>query len=102
MANIKTNKSEEISQDELEKLTLDLQQFEDRFYLALSETDRFEIVSTIDDSGRPLSKEQLSLINQECLRLGVKVIYRIDTDKAVLLVNPKNLKIGYLTEGAIH
>ena len=91
-----------LDQTQLQELITDLDQFENAVYLALTGTDRFDIIPTTDPSGRLLSKEQLSLIKQECLRLGVKVIYRVELENSILLVNPENMKIGYLTEGSIH
>jgi hypothetical protein len=99
----KKKKSDEyLTQEEIDTLSDGLTKFEDKFYISLTGTDRFEIIPTKDESGRTLTKEQLSLIKQECLRLGVKPLYRIETKNSILLVNPDNLKIGYLTDGTVH
>lgn len=100
----KSKKKEQkpLHEEEIQELITDLEDFEHKFLLYLARTDRYDIVSTTTDAGRALTKEQLSLIKQECLRLGIKPLYKVELKKAILLINPENTKIGYLTEGSIN
>lgn len=80
-----------------------LYQFNYSFFLKLAETDRYEIISPITETGKIVPKKQLSSLIENCNKLGVTIIYQnfisIDT---VIYYNNKNKKIGYLTEGLIH
>jgi len=90
----------ELTEEEYEKLVNDLDKFEETFLSKLAESDKFEIVSTYNPEGKFYSKEQLTLIKKELLRLGVKILYRIDLNSSVyILFNPQTMKIGYVTEG---
>lgn len=90
----------ELTEEEYDKLMVDLEGFEENFLRKLADTDKFEIVPTTDQNGRPYDKEQLTLIKKECLRLGVKILYKIDLSSSVyILFNPQTMKIGYVTEG---
>lgn len=96
----KLNKNKELSDEEYSKLLEDLDNFDTVFFTALSGSDKFELVPTILENGRPLSKEQYALVKTECSRLGLKVIYQISLrDGSSIFVNPENLKIGYVHEG---
>lgn len=93
-------KEVELTEEEYEKLMSDLAMFDENFVQALAETDKYEIVSTVDQNGNYYTKEQLTLVKNECLRLGVKILYKIEINSTVyILFNPKTMKIGYVTEG---
>lgn len=94
----KPKKTEDLTQEEFESLLKDLEKFENQFYIALAGTDRFEIVPT-SDGEYSLDKEQYSLIRSECLRLGLKIIYKIDVKDRIMYVNAENGKIGYTHDG---
>ena len=90
----------ELSEEQYEKLLIDLEDFEEQFYRKLAESDHYEIIPTATDDGRPLGKEQLSLLTKECHRLGYRYLYKVDHPNGIiLLVNPKTLKIGYISDG---
>lgn len=88
-----------LSEVEFEKLVEDLEKFEDSFYCALAGTDRYEILPTMTEDGKVLTEEQISLIQRECNRLGLTILYRIDNIKNMVMVNSKTLKVGYVTDG---
>lgn len=90
----------ELSEEQYDKLMNDLAEFEESFLRILADTDKFEIISAVNENGQLYSKEQLTLIRKECLRLGLTVLYKIDLSSSVyILFNPKTMKIGYVTEG---
>ena len=97
----KPKKSKELSTSEqFEKQIYDLEEFQDRFLIALAGTDRFEIVPTQTENRTPLSKEQYSLLKNECSRLGLKILYQIqNTDGTIMYINSENGKIGYMHDG---
>jgi hypothetical protein len=98
----KTKNYEEFTKKEIKKLIQDLQQFEENFYIAIAGTNKFDILPVTTKSGKLLTKEQLSLIKKETLRLGIKILYCVELDKVMLLLNPENMKIGYIVEGTSH
>lgn len=90
----------ELSEQEYEKLLMDLEGFEETFYKALAESEQYEIIPTATEDGTILSREQLSLLTKECHRLGYKYLYKVDLPSGViLLINPKTLKTGYISDG---
>lgn len=89
----------ELTQEEFDKLTGDLSEFDNKFFEYLAESPKYEIVPTISEEGIYLTKEQIALVQRECNRLGFKVLYRIDEPHVIMMINPKTLKIGYITEG---
>ena len=91
-------KTEDLTQEEFDGLMEDLEKFENKFFIALSGTDRFEIVPT-SEGDRSLNKEQYMLIRSECLRLGLKIIYKIQGQDTIIYVNAENGKIGYTHDG---
>lgn len=96
----KKKPEKELSEEEFTRLVSDLEEFEGKIYFALAETDKFEVIPTIDPSGRPIPKEQLDLLLRECKRLGYTPIYRIELNpETFILYNPKTKKIGYVKEG---
>lgn len=93
-------KQVELSQEEFDKFLNDLNEFEEKFLKHLAGNSNFEIIPTTSDTGRALTKEQITLIKSECNRLGLSILYRIDAkDGTSLIINPNNMKIGYITEG---
>ena len=94
----KPKKSDELTQDEFETLLKDLEKFENKFFIALAGTDRFEIVATSEGEDT-LSKEQYTLIKSECSRLGLKIIYKIYTSGPTIYINSEDGKIGYTHDG---
>lgn len=98
MEKTKPKKTEDLTQEEFDGLMKDLEKFEDKFFIALSGTDRFEIVPT-SDGDHSLNKEQYMLIRSECSRLGLKIIYKIQGSDKITYVNAENGKIGYTHDG---
>lgn len=100
MAQDENHKEEESSQQEYDKLLNDLENFNQKFFVILAGTDKYEIVPTTLENGKTLNKEQYSLINHECSRLGLKVIYQITlNDGSTVYISPDGKKIGYMQEG---
>jgi hypothetical protein len=96
----KNEKAEELSQEQYEEVMQSLEQFNNSFIQELIGTDKYEIVPTVTDSGKPLTKEQYTLIKNECSRLGVAVVYKIDMPNGTtLLWNNRTKKIGCIDEG---
>jgi hypothetical protein len=96
----KPNKPEELSEEQFNKLVEENEQFDDHFFKILAGTDKYEIVPTLTDHGQPLTKEQYSLVKNECSRLGLSVIYRMDLpDGSVVYTSIENNKVGYIHEG---
>lgn len=98
MEKIKPKKTEDLTQEEFDGLMQDLEKFENKFFIALSGTDRFEIVPT-SSGEQSLNKEQYILIKSECLRLGLKIIYKVQGSSNTIYVNAENGKIGYTHDG---
>lgn len=92
--------SENLTEEQYTNLIKELELFNEKFFIALVDTDRFEVVPTVTDIGKPLTKEQYSLIKHECSRLGLAIIYRMDMPNGLsVYINSKNKKIGYMHEG---
>lgn len=90
----------ELTEEEYDKLMVDMEEFENNFLRNLANSDKFEIIPTQDERGRFFTKEQLTLIKKECLRLGAKILYKVDLNGSVyILINPETMKIGYVSEG---
>lgn len=90
----------DLTEEQYEKLLIDLEEFEENFYRKLADSDNYEILPTATDDGRPLAAEQLSLLKKECHRLGLRYLYKVDhPNGVVLLINPKTLKVGYISDG---
>lgn len=99
---VNKNKDEslEMSEEDYDKLLTDLENFENKFYSTLAESDNYEIVPTSTDEGNYLSREQLTLLTRECHRLGLKYLYKVDISSTVtIFINPQTMKIGYISEG---
>ena len=94
----KLRKMEDLTQEEFDGFMEDLEKFEDKFFMALAGTDRFEIVPT-SDGKQFLNREQYAIIKSECLRLGLKVIYKVQGSDNIIYVNAENGKIGYTHDG---
>lgn len=90
----------ELTEQEFHKLMQDLELFEEQFFMYLAGGEKYEIIPTTMEDGRLVTKEQISLMTRECNRLGAKVLYKIDMRNSdIVLINPKSMKIGYITEG---
>lgn len=100
MDKTKAKKNETLSAEEYDKLLLDLEQFEEKFYKILAQTDKYEILPTTLEDGSLVPRDQLSLLVKECHRLGYTVLYKVDVSaQVIILFNPQTMKIGYITEG---
>lgn len=89
----------ELSQEEFDKLIMDLNEFDNKFFEYLAESPKYEIVPITSEEGLILTKEQIALVQRECNRLGLNVLYRIEEHNAIVMINPHTMKIGYITEG---
>lgn len=89
----------ELTEEQYSKLIDDLGDFEEKFLVHLAGSDKFEVISAIDQRGRAFTKEQLTLVKKECLRLGLKVLYKIDLNSSVyILFNPETMKTAFVSE----
>lgn len=88
----------EISPEELEEMLESVEKFQDDFLKCLAGTDKYDVLPTITESGRPLTKEQYKLAKTECSRLGIRLLYIIDLGNSTLIINPRNLKMGIINE----
>lgn len=96
----KHSKPKELSEEQFEKLVKQVEEFNDLFFITLAGTKEYEIVPTLTDQGQPLTKEQYSLVKNECSRLGLSVIYKMDLpDGSSVYTNIENNKVGYIHEG---
>lgn len=88
----------ELTEEDFEQLAEDIEEFQEEFLNRLAGTHKFEIIPSTDESGKPLDKKHYSLLKRECSRLGLKVLYRIDIGNKCIIVDPKTLKIGIISE----
>lgn len=90
----------EFDKKEFDRIFKALEEFQERFFMALAGTDKYEIVPTLTEVGDPLTEEQYSFIKTECSRLGLTILYKIDTPNGnSLFINIKDSKTGYIDEG---
>jgi len=91
-----------LDQEQYAKLLNGLQEFEEKFYTILAESDRFEIIPIPDHKGRILPDETYSQIKHELARQGIKLLYRISFGNYAVVVNPDSLKrVGLVPDGAV-
>ena len=96
----KDSKPEALSEEQFEKLVMQVEEFNEQFFIALAGTDKYEIVPTLSDQGQPLTKEQYSLLKNECSRLGLSIIYKMELpDGSTVYTSIENNKVGYIHEG---
>lgn len=89
-----------LSQEEFDRLMVELAEFDENSFVALAGTDQYEIIPTITEEGKVLNSEELKMLQRECTRLGLTILYRIDKkDGETLLVNSKSGKTMVLKEG---
>lgn len=94
-------KLDELTENQYSKLLEDLDNFNNKFISEIAGTDKYEIIPTVMEDGSRLTKEQYALARTECSRLGLKVIYQISLRNGdTIFINPENLKVGYIREGA--
>lgn len=96
----KHSKPKELTQEEFDKVLQDLEQFHEQFFIALAGTSEYEVVPTVTDMGKPLTKEQYTYVKTECSRLGKTILYKIDMPNGIsLYINLETNKVGYVDEG---
>lgn len=95
----KRKKPKELTDQQYTKLLEDLDDFDNKFVTILAGTDKYEIIPTVMEDGTRLTKEQYALVKTECSRLGLTPIYQIPLRNGdTILINPENLKLGYIRE----
>lgn len=100
MSDDKEDGQGELTQDQFNDLMKKLEQFDNRFYIALAGTERVEIIPTMSEDGDFLSKEQYALVTKECSRLGLKILYKVELSNSdIVLINAETMKIGYIRDG---
>lgn len=96
----KYKKPKELTDEQYAKVLEDLENFDSGFFSAIAGTDKYEVIPTLLEEGVWLTKEQYTLVKNECSRLGLTVVYQIQlNDKSSVFINPESLKIGYYQEG---
>jgi hypothetical protein len=96
----KRNKPKELSEEQFQELVQAVELFDEKFFIALAGTDEYEIIPTMTDQGQPLTKEQYSLLKNECSRLGLAIIYKMEhPDGSTVYTSVENKKVGYIQEG---
>jgi hypothetical protein len=96
----KHSKPEELSEEQFGKLVEEVEEFHNKFFIALAGTDKYEIVPTLSDHGQPLTKEQYTYVKNECSRLGLAIIYAMELpDGLTVYTSVENNKVGYIHEG---
>lgn len=88
----------ELTDKQYSRLMEDLEDFDNKFLSSLADSEVYEVLPTTLENGKPIAKEQIALLKRECDRLGHKALYRIDMQNGILIINPKTMKIGYITE----
>jgi len=91
---------EPLTEEEFGELVEAVDQFDEQFFIALAGTREYEIIPTITDQGQPMTKEQYSLLKNECSRLGLSIIYKMELpDGSTIYTSIENKKVGYIHEG---
>ena len=99
MAKEDVKNADQLTGEEYSDFIADVEDFEHKFLNKLAGTDKYEIITAIDENGKPYSKEQLQSVKQECLRLGIGLLYKIDLNSNdYILLNPDSMKIGYISD----
>lgn len=96
---LKIKKSRKFSEKEYEDFLKKSEKFDEKCFISLAKTDKYEIVSSVDDEGNYLSNLQTELLISEANKLGICLIYRIDMEDQSLLINSKDLQIMLISNG---
>lgn len=88
----------EMSPEDIEEALEAIENFQEKYFQLLAGGPNYELVPTVDNMGKPLTKEHYGLVKRECQRLGAKILYVIDQGKDTLIINPVNLKMGFLND----
>lgn len=73
-------------------------EFELMFYREVAGTDNVEVVAMPDAEGRFLSKAELELVQKECKRLKVRLLYRVSHGKVATVLDVKTHRVGVMPE----
>lgn len=96
----KGRKPKELTEEQFEILIRDVDSFNEQFFIYLAGTDKYEVVPTVTDQGQPMTKEQYTLVKNECSRLGLSVIYKMDLpDGSTVYTSIENNKVGCIQDG---
>lgn len=87
----------DLPQEEQKKLK-DQLEFELMFYKAVAGTDNIEIIALPDAEGNYLSKGELEIVQKECKRLKIKLLYRVSHGKVATVFDAKTHKVGVVPE----
>lgn len=90
------NDEEQLGSDEMEQVKEEFE-FEISFYSTIAKTEAFEIIPIPDDRGYVPTAKELKLIQLECKKMGVGLLYRLHLGKHAIIYNPKDLeRIGVM------
>ena len=90
----------EFTQEEFDEMMSNLSDFEDSCLEAIATSSKYEIIPTSDESGNILGKKELSIIKNQCLKMGYKILYKIEKSSGeTMILNLDTNKCLVLTEG---
>jgi len=89
----------ELSLEEYEELMDKLEEFDDKSFMLLAGSHRYEIIPTITEEGKIITNKELNMLIKECKDQNFTILYRIDKeDGETLLIGP-GAKTMLLKEG---
>ena len=79
----------ELSLEEYEELMEELEEFDEKAFMLLAGSHRYEIIPNITEDGKVLTSKELKMLTDECKKRGFAILYRIDKeDGETLLIGP--------------
>lgn len=91
------DESEELSPEEQADIESSIE-MEIEFFRLLSGTEKIEVVPIPDPDGDILDPEQLKLIQQECKRQNLRLLYRIGHKTHSTIFDPKTKLTGVVPD----
>lgn len=86
------NDEEQLGSDEMEQIAKEEFEFEISFYSTIAKAEAFEIIPIPDSRGYIPSAKELKLIQLECKKMGVELLYKLRLNSYEIIYNPKNLE----------
>ena len=88
----------EMTPEEMQEVLDAVDEFQEDFLCYLAGSDKYELISTVDKYGNPLTEKQFNLVKRESSRLGVTCLFMIQQGANTLIVNPKTLKMSIVND----
>ena len=86
-----------LSKEEVEDIESAVE-MEFSFFKLLSGTDKVEVLGIPDEDGDVISSEQLSIVQQECKRQNIKLLYRMVHRKYSTIFDPDTKLTGVVPD----